>query len=143
MKSEVKKRTHEQLNKTRKMNRPVFYILFIVLFISGCNSENIEKAAVEGSYVGQFKSEYSIAFDTIRINPYNINSGVFSIVHKTGYNRLTNNMVEVKRYKKKEFTGIWNNETRQLNEQRFGRAYSFSPDGKSLLLGSALYKKIE
>jgi hypothetical protein len=118
--------------------------IILVLAFAACSCERTEKkSSVQGLYVTRYESEYSKAMDTIEITALHKDAGTFNYVRRTGFRRISNGVLGPVEYKIENSTCGFNEKTSQLNEQRHGRIYSLSGDGKQLVSGSSIYQRIQ
>jgi hypothetical protein len=113
-----------------------------VVFSCGNTSSLLPGKTVEGSYVAQSKSEFSVADDTLSINTIPGQQFIYSIKRSVGFQRVAEKGVKSKVTKQEIATAIWDPESGKLNEQKHGRVYSLSADGSQLMIGTTIYKKI-
>jgi hypothetical protein len=120
-------------------------IIFILFFaFAACNSiKDRKNLSVQGLYVTRYEGAYYKATDTIEITPLNSEAGTFHYTRRIGYRRISNGVLGKTEHKTEPSICVFNEQTAQLSEQRFGRIYSFSNDGNQLAIGNAVYKRIE
>ena len=124
------------------MKSKAVIILFFV--VTACNSiRDKKRLSVQGVYVTRYEGEYSKAMDTIEITPLNNEAGTFHYTRRIGYRRISNGVLGWMEHKTEVSTCVFNEQTAQLNEQRYGRIYSFSNDGNRLIAGNSIYKRIQ
>lgn len=97
---------------------------------------------IVGTYVREAESKYSKAFDTIRIQVYDESNKSYQVQNSTGYHRIKEGKLQPKQFKFKEMVMLYNESTRQLEDNRSAKQFSFSPEKNTLLFGSAEYQKI-
>ncbi|NTS41940.1 hypothetical protein HRG84_13570 [Flavisolibacter sp. BT320] len=124
-----------------KLNFLPFLVIPVVLSCANSNSQGSSET-VEGTYVMQSKSEFSLAEDTLAITPVLGQNDLFSLKRSVGFQRITEKGVKAKELKQETATAIWEAGTSQLKEQKHGRIYSLSADGNQLSIGSSIYKKV-
>lgn len=120
-------------------------IIFILFFaFAACNSIRDRKnLSVQGLYVTRYEGAYYKAMDTIEITPLNTAVGTFHYTRRIGYRRISNGVLGKAEHKTEGSICVFNEQTAQLNEQRYGRIYSLSPDGNQLVFGKSVYKRIQ
>jgi hypothetical protein len=116
-------------------------LIILVFVLASCRNEN-DRNSVQGTYVAQFQTEYSKGMDTVEIIPINEDAGTFRYVRRIGYKRISGGVPGPDQYKVENSTCVFNKSTSQLNEERFGRIYSFPKDGNQLISGKSVYKRI-
>lgn len=123
------------------------YVLGVVLIATALSCSDRQKSlsgnrSVEGVYVMESKGEFSTAEDTLVVHKIENQTLLFGIERKVGFQWVKEKGRLPKQMKQEKSTAVWNEETGQLREQKHGRAYSFSADGKQLQLGSNVYQKV-
>ena len=117
----------------------VVSVLLLFVFCVSCNTTTTKD--ISGMYVNISKNEFSIAMDTVVIHHYN--NSTYRIERSTGFNRIINGVKQNKKYKKESSVGVLDGKSGQLQEQKYGRVYSFTESGNELIIGSAFYRKIK
>jgi hypothetical protein len=112
-------------------------ILFLI-FCTGCTTGTKD---ISGIYVNYGEGEFSRAWDTLIIRHDDTKS--YLIERRTGFNRIRDGVLQPKEFKNENSMGVFDNESEQLREQRFGRIYSVTKSGDGLIIGKAFYKKIK
>lgn len=112
--------------------------LSILLQLSACQ-EDKEKAFLEGIYIHSAKGEFSIADDSLIVEPAEGNN--FLIHRRTGYNRINDGQLGKREYEREEWNTIYNSESKTLTETRKGRLIGIFPDSGYLKLGKGKYIK--
>jgi len=115
-------------------------VIPVVLSCGNTNSQ-LPGKTVEGTYVVQSKSEFSVADDTLSIIPIPSQQSMYSIKRSVSYQRVTEKGTKPKETKQEVATAVWESQTGQLKEQKHGRIYSLSADGSQLMIGSTVYTK--
>ncbi|MBB1287048.1 hypothetical protein HRH25_21880 [Flavisolibacter sp. BT320] len=124
-----------------KLNFLPFLVIPVVLSCANSNSQGSSET-VEGTYVMQSKSEFSVAEDTLIITTVLGQNDLFSVKRSVGFQRITDKSVQAKELKQEMATAIWEASTSQLKEQKHGRIYSLSADGNQLSIGLSIYTKL-
>ena len=125
------------------MKHALFSILIAAVLLScaGPSENDLRGKSVEGTYVLQSESEFSIAADTLNIKAIENQKDLYAIERHVGYSRITENGDQAKKTKQEKAIAIWSAKDSKLKEQKHGRIYSLSEDGKRLQLGSTFYTK--
>ncbi len=113
-------------------------ILFLSVFLMNCNNE---KKDITGIYVNDSVGEWSMASDTIVIRNYHPQT--YLIERRTGFSINKDGIWKPKKYKRENSEGIFDEASGQLQEQKYGRLYSFSQSGDGLVIGKAYYVKLK
>jgi hypothetical protein len=121
----------------RKLSGMVCWIL------AACgNSADAVKDFIPGTYVKFSQSEYSKAWDTLRISMYDATQETYGIRQHTGYQRIVKGKLQPKAYKSSKAVTVYDPSTHQLQDLKTGKWYTFSQDNGTLVAGSAEYTKI-
>lgn len=115
----------------------ILSVLAIALFIA-CNTDKT-RSFIAGTYVNETKGEFSIANDTLIIEPVEGNN--FIIHRKTGFNRIRNGKMGIAEHETEEWNAIYSEATKTLTESRRGKLISFFPNANKLMVGKREYKK--
>src|SRR5215213_8204097 len=99
--------------------------------------------AIEGTYVRNAESEFSKAWDTITIKPYNESAGTYIIYWNKGFQRTREGKLLAKEFKKEELMGEWDSQKQQLSENKKGLLFSLSASGKELRLNNTTFQKLD
>lgn len=123
------------------MKNRILFILIVV--VTACSNENdAPKIRVQGMYVTPFETEYSKGMDTIEVIPINEDAGTFKYVRRIGYKRISGGIPGKYEYKVENSTCVFNKNTSQLSEERYGRIYALSRGGNELVMGKSVYRRI-
>ncbi len=116
-------------------------ILFVlaVALITSCNSDRTRPFIV-GTYVNESTGEFSLASDTLVIEPSESNN--FLIHRKTGFNRIRNGKKGIREYETEEWNAIYDESTKSLTETRTGKLITFYPNSNKLMVGKREYIKV-
>ncbi len=98
---------------------------------------------IPGIYTRQSESEYSKAYDTLRISVYDETGNTYLVLDHTGYQLIKEGRLQPKLYKNEREIAVYDETTHQLQELNSGRWLVFSPENGTVLAGSAEYKKIK
>ncbi len=130
--------------KTDSM-KTTLLILLATAIISGCsissNDEIIE--FIPGTYVRTGQNEFGKEFDTLVISIQNPAAKEFKIQNRWRYIRQVEGEANVPEYKVKETSGIYNTETKLLEEAETLEHYSFDMKEKVLFDGTNKFNKIK
>ncbi len=115
------------------------------ILLSGCSS--LEKDAtidfIPGTYIRTEQNEFGKEFDTLIISVQNPAAKEFKIQNRWHYIRQVEGEANVPEYKVKETSGIYNTETKLLEEAETLDHYSFDIKEKILFDGTNKFKKIK
>ena len=121
--------------KTLKM----LLLICCTLVVGACSNKSI---TISGVYVMSFKNEYSIATDTMVIQPYNISANSYQVERRDGYHRIRDGKVLPKEFRKERWMATFDKDKMILQESAFGRQIYVRADGTSLEYGGT-YQKIK
>lgn len=126
--------------------KKIYGLLVLAVLATACGGNDDAagtKSTISGTYVRKAESEYSKAMDTLIVTPYDPNAGTFIIIRKTGFNRIKNGNLQPKETKQERMITVWDDETRQLQELKEGKLYTFPSTGNELLAGTSKYWKLK
>lgn len=116
-------------------------LICFAAFIAACG--NSKNPALSGVYVNKSQSEYSVATDTLIIEPVSLENKLYSIERRAGYQKIRNSQKQPEQYKKETWQAIWNSNQQVLSEEEYGRQIRLSTDTPGVRLKNALFKKIK
>lgn len=120
--------------------KTLFYLCAAaVLFITACTTDKTREF-IPGTYVNSAGGEYSVADDTLVIEPAESNN--FSIQRKTGFNVITDGTKGKRQHETEQWNAIYDEGTKGLTETRKGKFITFYPETGTLKVGKREYKKI-
>jgi len=118
-------------------------ILLVLAMASGlmaaCNTDKI-RSFIPGTYINNARSEYSIANDTLVIDPSESDS--FVIHRKTGFDEVRDKKVGKREYETEQWNALYDPATQTLTETRKGKLITFYPKDSKLMVGKREYEKI-
>ena len=109
------------------------------MIIAACNSDKT-RDFIPGIYVNSEGGKYSVANDTLVIEPSESNN--FFIHRKTGFQRIRDGKPEKREYETEQWSAIYDEATKSLTETRKGKLITFYPETGRLMVGKREYKKI-
>lgn len=111
--------------------------------LAACNSgSEAVTNFIQGTYVNQARSEYSVANDTLVISPAKNTDNIYLITRKTGYRRITDGKVRQLQHQVRHWTGTWDTQKQIMQIMQTGTTLLFQPDKNNLLNGSSEYWKL-
>ncbi|MFC4212453.1 hypothetical protein ACFOWA_14735 [Pedobacter lithocola] len=120
--------------------KTLFFLCAVaVLFATACTTDKT-RSFIPGTYVNSAGGEYSVADDTLVIEPSGSNN--FSILRKTGFNVVTDGKKGKRQYETERWNAIYDDGTKTLTETRKGKLITFYPETGTLKVGKREYKKI-
>ncbi len=120
-------------------------LLILSAIISGCITSSKDEIMefIPGTYVRTGQNEFGKEFDTLFISIQNPAAKEFKIQNRWHYIRQVEGEANVPEYKVKETSGIYNAETKLLEEAETLDHYSFDVKEKVLFDGTNKFKKIK
>ncbi|MET4083908.1 hypothetical protein ABIB40_003881 [Pedobacter sp. UYP30] len=110
-----------------------------VTLITACNKDKIREF-IPGTYVNSDGSTYSIAHDTLVIEPSE--NRTFFIHRKTGFRIIKNRKPGKREYETEEWSGLYDESTNSIREMARGKLITFYTGTGTLKVGKREYKKI-
>jgi hypothetical protein len=125
--------------------KTVLLILSTTLIISGCGTSGKDEIMefIPGTYIRAGQNEFGKEFDTLVISIQNLAAKEYKIQNRWHYIRQVEGETNIPEYKVKETSGIYNAETKLLEESETLEHYSFDPKEKVLFNGTNKFKKIK
>lgn len=120
-------------------------ILSAAAIISSCNTSDKDEIMefIPGTYVRAGQNEFGKEFDTLVISVQNPAAREFKIQNRWHYIRQIEGEANAPEYKLKETSGIYNADTKLLEEAETLDHYSFDTKEGILFDGTNKYKKIK
>ena len=118
----------------------ILIALTVILFYS-C-SPAAKKTDISGTYVTQFKNEYSITSDTLVVGSEG-NSQTYNIERRTGFNKVRDGKILPKEFKVAKWVSSYNSDRQLLQETELGKQISVLTEKQSLKLGDTEYQKVK
>lgn len=113
-------------------------IALLAIILAACNADKTREF-IPGTYINTAEGEYSIAHDTLVIEPSESNS--FYIQRKTGFRIIRDGKPGKLEYETEKWNTLYDETTKSLSETRKGKLITFYPDGNKLMVGKREYKK--
>lgn len=116
-----------------------------IIISSSCTSAEKDETIefIPGTYVRTGQNEFGKEFDTLVITIQNPTAKEFKIQNRWHYIRQVEGEANVPEYKVKETSGIYNAETKLLEEAETLDHYTFDVKEKVLFDGTNKFKKIK
>jgi hypothetical protein len=116
-------------------------IAIIITSLYSCSSIT-KKTDVSGTYVTQFKNEFSITSDTLVVAS-EANSQTYNIERRTGFNKIRDGKTLPKEFKVAKWVTSYNVEKQILQETELGKQIYVLSEKQSLKLGDSEYQKVK
>lgn len=128
------------------MKIAIIFLFVTISLLAACSSLKDRDEVAEfipGTYVRVGNNEFGKEYDTLVISIQNKEAWQFKIVNKWLYNKKIEGQTNEPEYKVKETSGIYNTETKLLEEAETLDHYSFDVKQKVLFDGTNKYFKIK
>jgi len=124
------------------MKRLAFFVIIGIGACHGSSSGSI-RDFIPGAYVKLSESEYSKAYDTLRISVYDGPGNTYLMLQHTGFQLIKEGRLQPKQYKTDKEVAVYDETTHQLQGMTSGRLLVFSPTTQTLLMGTTEYQKLK
>ena len=114
------------------------FLIAIALMAIACN--HVKDRAISGVYVVDTKNEYTILSDTLVIEAYNLEAGVYQIDKRSGYQLIRDGKILPKQYKQKSWKATFDEEKQLLSETAFGKQIYVNTDAGTVSFGATYHK---
>jgi len=120
------------------------FFICLLVFLS-CTSvvKDEVKDFIPGTYIRASEHEFGAEHDTLVITLQNAAANEFKIERRWKYERVLDGKPIQPEYKNSSTSGIYNAETKMLQETETAETYSFDPGQKALFAGSTKYQKLK
>lgn len=122
------------------MKKTIILSAVIAMLSTACTTDKT-RDFIPGTYVNHAEGEYSIANDTLMIEP--VEQHNYIIYRKTGFRRINNGNPGQREHETEQWQAIYDESTKTLQETNQGKQLTFYPDKKQLKLGKRVYSKIK
>lgn len=121
------------------------YFIVAVWMIWGCSEtgNSSMEAFIPGTYVREINHEFARGMDTIIISVLDKQSGSFTIIKKTGYERYLDRESRGVEHKTEKLIVLYDQDKRQLRDNQKMVVFTPVPGKKLILYGSLEYKKLQ
>jgi len=100
------------------------------------------RSFIPGTYVNYAEGEYSIAYDTLIIQPMSEQNSSYRIYRKTAYQRKENGKLLKMQRESEEWVALYNEETKSMQEVKRGKIITIYPDAGRILVANREYTKL-
>ena len=125
------------------MRTSIIFITLLTLLIAACDSRNSKVSDISGTYVTQFSNEYTNTSDTLIIAPIESAGTSYTVVRRTGFNKIRDGKPLDKEFKATSWTSTFDQDNLVLKETDLGKQIYVLPDKEQVKLGSSEYTKIK
>lgn len=116
------------------------FILLIAIALLAIACNHAQDQAISGVYVVSSKNEYTILSDTLVIEAYNLEAGVYQIDKRSGYQLIRDGRILPKQYKQKSWKATFNQDKQLLSETAFGKQIYLNTEAGTLSFGATYHK---
>jgi len=96
---------------------------------------------ISGMYVRTIHQRYATGSDTLVLTA--LSGGVYQVIKRSGYQRIKDGKKGDYEYDVQHWTGVYDEKEGMIRESRKGKVLVPLPKENKLLLGSAMYEKVE
>jgi hypothetical protein len=126
------------------MKKLAILISMCATVFAACNNSKTDtRSFIPGTYVNHAEGEYSVAYDTLIIQPMSEESGTYRIYRKTAFQRIENSKLMKVERENEQWTALYNDQTKSMQETKKGKIITFYPEANRLLVGNREYQKIK
>lgn len=128
------------------MKTNFFLLLFLFSLIIGCGeseTDNMQQEYIPGTYTRQSAGEFGKSWDTIIISLQNKEAKQYKITRRWKYDRVLDGKPIEPEYKVTETSGIYNPESKALQETETLEFFTFDIKKKLLFEGTNQFTKIK
>lgn len=119
----------------------------VLLFYSCRRLEQITgqdvRSFIPGTYVNYAEGEFSVAYDTLLIQPMDAGSDAYRIYRNTAFRRVVEGKLGSAEQRHEKWLAVYDEKTRTLLESKKGKTISIFPDSGLVVVGSREYRKVE
>ncbi|MES2650537.1 MAG: hypothetical protein V4663_02300 [Bacteroidota bacterium] len=126
------------------MKTKIILIALISALLMACRGDGgtDTRSFIPGTYVNYAEGEYSIAYDTLIIQPMSEQNSSYRIYRKTAYQRKENGKLMKLRRESEEWITLYNEETKSMQEVKRGKIITIYPDANRILVVNREYTKL-
>lgn len=125
-------------NQKLNIGKCLMTLFVLAVFLLGCN----QTASLEGTYINNAASEFSIADDTLVVEQSESNR--YLLHRSTGFRLQDDKGKPAKlQYEKEEWTAVYDTDADVLRESRNGVIITFNADRSIMTAGKRKYKRIK
>lgn len=121
------------------MKHLIMLCAIAVLLTTACTTDKTH-SFIPGTYVNSAGGEYSVADDTLAIEPAESNN--YRIHRRTGFNLIRDGKKGKRQYETEQWNASYDEGTKSMTETRQGKIITFYPESNSLRVGTREYHKI-
>ena len=120
------------------------FVSGMLLLLLACESSKSDEIRIfiPGTYTRFSDHEMRKEYDTIKIKVISETGNNYSMIRSSSFQRKLDGKEFPWEYTKEEWTAVYDENSRVLNETRKGKIISFVPEKSILLVGTTEYKKL-
>lgn len=100
------------------------------------------RSFIPGTYVNYAEGDYSVAYDTLIIQPMSEQNSSYRIYRKTAYQRKENGKLLKMLRENEQWVALYNEETKSMQEVKRGKIITIYPDAGRILVANREYTKL-
>ncbi len=100
------------------------------------------RSFIPGTYVNYAEGDYSVAYDTLIIQPMSEQNSSYRIYRKTAYQRKENGKLMKLQRENEQWVALYNEETKSMQEVKRGKIITIYPDAGRILVANREYTKL-
>ncbi|MBB6271857.1 major membrane immunogen (membrane-anchored lipoprotein) [Pedobacter cryoconitis] len=113
----------------------------VLLLSCGRFTGNSKRDFLPGTYVNSAEGEYSLAWDTLVIEP--TSGQEFRIIRKTGFQRKKDGKLLARELRQQKWTAVFDQKAELLQVLKTGKLISVYPDSGMIVVGTRNYRKLK
>ena len=117
--------------------------ILTLLLACESNKSDVIREFIPGIYARFSDHEMRKEYDTIKIDVISETGNNYSLKRSSSFQRKLDGKEFPWEYTKEEWTAVYDENKRVLNETRKGKVISFVPEKRILLVGTTEYKKLK
>lgn len=117
--------------------------ILTLLLACESNKSDVIREFIPGIYARFSDHEMRKEYDTIKIDVISETGNNYSLMRSSSFQRKLDGKEFPWEYTKEEWTAVYDENKRVLNETRKGKVISFVPEKRILLVGTTEYKKLK
>ena len=116
-----------------------------LLLLFACNSSKTDefRSFIPGVYARYSDHEMRKEYDTLKIEMISDAGNNYRLIRSSSFQKKLDGQTLPWEYSREEWTAIYDEDKRVLNETRKGKVISFVPERNILMVGSTEYKKLK
>ncbi len=117
-------------------------LISTLLMACGGGGATDTRSFIPGTYVNYAEGEFSLAYDTLIIQPMSEQNSSYRIYRKTAYQKRENGKLMPMQRESEEWVALYNEETKSMQEVKRGKIITIYPDANRILVVNREYTKL-